>query len=161
MVAGFQTRIGLVDVKSLPVYFYVQRDTHIDAIAKPNRPIPFEEAKLNIGNAMKLTSGRFTAPRSGIYYFAFNGLVGFSNFYRSSARGIQIGIFLNGKLIGIGYGDENTAESQFEPLSLQSTLDLQERDQVWLEIVSNSEETFLASNAHFSGWLLEEKISIK
>ena len=44
--AGFQTWIGQVDVKSSPVYFYVQRYNDFNAI---NNPIPFDTERLNVG----------------------------------------------------------------------------------------------------------------
>ncbi|EFX69010.1 C1q and tumor necrosis factor-related protein 5 [Daphnia pulex] len=65
-----QTRIGYVDVKSAPVHFYVTRDT---TFKLTNTPIPFDLVRMNEGNAMDLASGKFTAPRPGIYYFSFTG----------------------------------------------------------------------------------------
>ena len=53
--SGFQTLIGQVDVKSLPVYFYV-RFTYTD-YHTANWPIPFELEMLNVGGAMDLRSG--------------------------------------------------------------------------------------------------------
>ena len=57
MSTDFQMRIGYVDVKSSPVYFYVQRKAHFNT---PKTPIPFDSEILNIGGAMNLTSGKFT-----------------------------------------------------------------------------------------------------
>ncbi len=168
MIAGFQKWIGHVDVKSLPVYFYVLRDTNIDAINYPKEPIPFEIEILNIGYAMDLESGKFTAPRPGIYYFSFNALVCLRRSFELHSfdpRSISVGIYLNGNLIEIGYADEVSFHSEFETLSLHSTLSLKAGDQIWLDIVSNSKDTHLSNSftnhsTHFSGWLLEEKISI-
>ena len=49
MSTDFQMRIGYVDVKSSPVYFYVQRKAHFNT---PKTPIPFDSEILNIGGAM-------------------------------------------------------------------------------------------------------------
>ena len=61
-IEGFETRIGYLDVKSSPVYFYVQRNTNFET---KGTPIPFDVEILNVGGAMNSTSGKFTAPRNG------------------------------------------------------------------------------------------------
>jgi hypothetical protein len=111
---------------------------------------------------MDLTSGIFTAPRPGIYFFSFSGLVGFP---ASSSR-VQFGValYLNGVRIGTGYVEEaNTVANQNSPLTLQSTLNLKKGDQVWVTISSQSAGTYLYDDSydhftHFTGWMLEEEI---
>jgi hypothetical protein len=66
-----QKWIGYADVKSAPVHFYDQRNS---SFFKEKTPIPFDLAVVNEGNAMDLASGKFTAPRPGIYFFSFAGL---------------------------------------------------------------------------------------
>ena len=85
--------IGQYDVKSSPVYFYVQRSTNFDT---ENVPIPFEVTRLNVGNAMNAASGIFTAPKTGIYFFSFSGL-------GSAKRGTFPQLYLNGNLMGSGW----------------------------------------------------------
>jgi len=48
--AGYETRIGNVDVISSAVQFYVQRNTNWATL---NTPMPFQIERLNVGNAMK------------------------------------------------------------------------------------------------------------
>jgi hypothetical protein len=55
-------------VKSAPVFFQVKRDSHLPP---KNVPITFELAWMNVGLGMNLTSGIFTAPRAGTYFFSF------------------------------------------------------------------------------------------
>ena len=151
--AGFQTWIGYVDVKSSPVYFYVQRNSPI--FNTIGTPIPFDVERLNVGGAMNLTSGKFTAPRDGIYSFSFNGLV---QFPASSSRVyLQVYMYLNGNLIGRGYADEVGTAAQYETFSFQSTLNLKAGDQIWIEINSMSGGVSLHGGwqTHFSGHLLE------
>ncbi len=61
--------MGFVDVKSSPVHFYVQRRSQFAASNNYFQNIPFQVERLNIGGAMDLTSGVFTAPKAGIYEF--------------------------------------------------------------------------------------------
>ncbi|KAI9559378.1 neurexin IV [Daphnia sinensis] len=173
----FQKLIGYIDVKSVPTYFYVQRS---ERFSKVNTSIPFDVALVNIGNAMNLTTGIFTAPRAGTYFFSFTGLAEFPTF--SSLLYLGIDLYLNDNLIGRGFvEDANTTAGQFSPVTLQSTLNLQPGDQVWLEIDSllppivddrtvRRNKRMLPTKGvvlfddsrhftHFTGWMLEEDIS--
>ena len=56
--------------------------------------IPFDREVTNVGNAMNLTSGIFTAPKSGTYFFVFSGV-------KSDGNGSQlfVSLMLNGYLV--------------------------------------------------------------
>ncbi len=110
---------------------------------------------------MNLTSGKFTAPRPGIYFFSFTGHA----VLPASSSQVYLGVklYLNGGQIGLGYVEEsNTVAAQWSPLTLQSTLNLKSGDQVWMEISSQSTGTCLYDNSvhrtHFTGFMLEEEI---
>ncbi|EFX82610.1 C1qdc1 protein [Daphnia pulex] len=153
-----QKWIGYADVKSAPVHFYVQRNS---SFSRENTPIPFELARVNEGNAMNLTSGIFTAPRPGIYFFSFAGLARLSS---SSKAWFQSYLNLNGNRIGTSFVTQyNDPVDQYSPLTLQSTLNLKKGDQLWVQIVSSSvSSSYLYDNSdhmtHFTGFLLEEEI---
>ena len=154
----FQKWIGYADVKSASVHFYVQRNSNFDTIGTP---IPFALEVVNNGDAMNLTSGIFTAPRTGIYFFSFTGLAEFPA--STSTIGLGIGLRLNGDLIGFGWVEEaNTVAGQNSPLTVQSTLNLKKDDQVWLSINDMSSGVNLYDNSgqysHFTGFMLEEQI---
>ncbi|KZS14863.1 C1q adipose specific-like protein [Daphnia magna] len=142
---------------SSPVYFYVQRSTPFSTLATP---LPFDLAVLNVGNAMDLATGKFTAPRAGIYAFSFSGMALFP-----ATSGVYVwlsaSLFLNGNVVGSAEVDEaNTVEDQWSPLFLQSTLSLQAGDQLWLEIEYDTAGVVLHDDAdhytHFNGWMLDE-----
>jgi hypothetical protein len=153
-----QKWIGYVDVKSTPVYFYVQRESSFSS----SGPIPFELARVNEGNAMDLTSGKFTAPRPGIYFFSFAGEAYL--YSSSSSTDFYSYLYLNGDKIGSSFVQENKGlVDQFSPFTQQSTLNLKKGDQLWVSIGYSSSSSYLAdfSNAHythFTGFMLEEEI---
>jgi hypothetical protein len=88
LFADLQRRIGYADVKSAPVHFYVQRESKFSTL---DTPIPFDLAVVNEGNAMDLTSGTFTAPRKGIYFFSFTGQA----IFPASSSKVWLGVFFS------------------------------------------------------------------
>ncbi|XP_046456152.1 uncharacterized protein LOC124203522 [Daphnia pulex] len=152
-----QKWIGYVGVKSVPVHFYVQRNSLFNSTGTP---IPFRFARVNEENAMNLTSGKFTAPRPGIYFFSFAGV---ARLERSSSVDFFSNLYLNGNLIGSSnVNEDNGPVNQYSPLTLQSTLNLNKGDQVWLEINYYGSSSYLYDSSshytHFTGFLLEEEI---
>lgn len=112
---------------------------------------------------MDLQTGTFTAPRSGTYFFSLSGLANIPA--SSTAMDFWIGLYLNGNEIGKGYSVEISTASQLKPYSLQSTLNLEAGDQVWVQIhrLGDPKGVYLFDDAahytHFNGWLLQENIS--
>ncbi len=152
-----QKWIGYADVKSAPVHFYVQRNFDFNTT---RTPIPFTFAVVNEGNAMNLTSGKFTVPRPGIYFVSF---VGVARLERSSSVGFVSKLYLNGNLIGSSNVNEHSGPvNQYSPLTLQSTLNLKKDDQVLVRINYYGSSSYLYDSSshftHFTGFLLEEEI---
>jgi hypothetical protein len=152
-----QKWIGYVDVKSAPVHFYVTRNSDFKATGTP---IPFDLTVVNEGNAMDLTSGKFTAPRPGIYFFSFAGTARLSS---SSAVNFYSYLYLNGNRIGSSFVQENNIPvNQYSPMSFQSTLNLKKGDQVWVQISFYGTDSYLFDSVnhytHFTGFMLEEEI---
>jgi hypothetical protein len=150
--------IGYADVKSAPVHFYVQRSSSFDTT---ETPIPFDLEVVNEGNAMDLATGKFSAPRPGIYFFSFTGLAQFPAL--SFIYQLRVSLNLNGDRIASGWVQVDiTVAAQLLPLTIQSTLNLKKDDQVWVEIIQMSPGVLLYDDdfhfTHFTGFVLEEEI---
>jgi hypothetical protein len=156
-----QKWIGYADVKSTPVHFYVTRNSSFTTgnTLPTGTAIPFDLVRLNEGNAMDLTSGKFTAPRPGIYFFSFAGVA----YLKSSDHVYFVSyLILNGKIIGTSHVGETNVE-QFSPLTLQSTLNLKKGDRVWVQIYYSNSSSLLVEypgthTTHFTGFMLDEEI---
>jgi hypothetical protein len=140
--------IGYNDVKNLSssVYFHVQRSSPYKTLSTP---IAYQQANLNIGTAMNITTGVFTAPTSGVYYFSFVSI--------SMGEGTNAVILRkNGQYIATSL----VPSINYNP-SLTATLKLNKSDQidVYLSLGSILDD----SNYHytqFSGILLEEYLDL-
>ncbi len=158
-----QKWIGYADIKSAPVYFYVQRNAHYEThwFTSTGTPITYSLTRVNEGNAMDLYRGKFRAPRPGIYFFSFTAL---SRLPSSSHKvNFSVSLYLNYDRIGIAFVEEYyTQDGQNEQVTIQSTLKLKTGDQVWAQISSMSYGVKLTDYdgqyTHFTGFMLEEEI---
>lgn len=141
---------------SNPLFFSVQRNTSFnnDKIA-----IPFEITRLNIGGGMNTSSGYFTAPRKGNYFFTFSSLALIS----TNASYIEVTLYHNDIVIASSYtGGISLASVQLETFSLQAAVSLQIGDNVHLKITRISKSQIQGSaefDTQFSGWLIQEDLS--
>ena len=133
-----------------------------------NVAISFDVERVNVGNALEMTSGMFMAPRTGTYFFSFSGLASFPETTSPDRAHLGIGLYLGGTSIGgVQTEESNTVANQFSSLSLQLTLNLVKDEDIWLQIDVMSSGVVLYDDAtseggghwtHFTGWMLEEDI---
>ena len=142
-----ETAVGVVDVKSSPVYFHVQRNS---TYTLNGTTIPFQIGKLNVGGGMNITSGIFTAPKSGIYFFAF---IAIKDWLVDVV--LDVDLYHNSNRITKAYGTPVTGSFT---VTLSSTLSLKSGDNISLQLYQGQ----LFSNVHrhvfFNGWLLQEEM---
>lgn len=145
------TRVGYLDVKTSSVYFHVRKNT---SFSNPGgnaltATIPFEVEMMNIGNGMNLKSGVFTAPKAGIYHFAFSGL-------KSATGAVWVYLRLNGTNIAATHG---ASETGIYTMSLEATVKLKVGDKIYMTISGGS---MFDNGDHFNGFtgaLLEEDLT--
>jgi len=116
-----------------------------------NGILSFEVERLNVGGAMNLASGVFTAPVNGIYHFDFSAIKDGSSDY------MVIDLQVN----DIGYGRAHTAAGKSNSVaSLTASLRLKVGDRVVLNNLSGGkmfENQF--HHTHFAGWLVDEELA--
>jgi C1q-related factor len=139
-----ETAVGVVDVKSSPVYFHVQRNTTYSVTGT----IPFQIEQLNVGGGMNITSGIFTAPKSGIYFFSFTGLKD------GSANVLRVDLYYNSNQIGRTEGQLAGVST----VALSSTLSLKSGDQISVRLISGPLFDGFAKATNFNGILLQEEV---
>jgi hypothetical protein len=139
--------IGIVNVKSAPVYFHAQRTTSYSTVGSV---VPFDSIKLNVGNAFD-PSGVFVAPASGEYYFAFSGISGNSTIARVVLE-VKNASSLDWSRVGEGYGN-----NKFNTFAYHATLELLKDDQVRLFLtqgaIHDSDRHFYTN---FAGFLISQ-----
>lgn len=144
---AFQNFIGYIDVKSSPVYFHAQlKKTFTSA----NSGVPFDTLKLNVGNTMSPSTGIFTAPKTGTYFFAFSGIP------EPWPNRVALQMKTAGAdwiTIAEGYG-----AAIHGTFSVQSTTQLRQGDQIRVLLLSGGIVDWGRSQNNFVGWLLEEDI---
>jgi len=141
--------IGNVELKTKSVHFYVQRTTTDE---KPGM-IPFQKEVLNLGGAMDLTTGLFTAPVNGVYHFEFAALKDYSTSSES-----YVHLVVNGKEFATSYAKDGTFFIGHSGIS--ASLLLKAGDKVGMEKPSGGFADWHHRYTHFTGWLVEQQIEL-
>ena len=140
--------MGFNDIKSTPVYFYVQRNTDYGT---KGTNIPFQVERMNIGAGMDMRTGIFTAPKPGRYFFSFSGVCGTVGVI--STTPVWVDLNVNGAKIGMSNGQRD-----YDTLALQSTLNLKRGDKVTMYLRQGNLHSDNNMHTHFTGMLLDEDL---
>ena len=141
---GYETAIGYNDVKTnTGVYFYVKRNSFYSAT---RMVIAYQVEDLNIGGAMHLAGGVFTAPVKGRYHFSFSG--------HAHNGDTWVGLRLNSAFTAI------SATPKHGALSITATLNLNQGDRVDTYLDAGSIDSDNNHYTVFSGVLLEQDLTL-
>ncbi len=145
-----ETRIGNVDVKSEEVHFYVQRSS---VYSINNAIVQFDMERLNVGEAMDMNTGIFSAPVDGIYQFEFSGIKD------SPQTALYIFLQVNGANIGVAHATSSVSGA-FQSV-LHASLKLKAGDKVTLYKTTgtlyNAVDFYYT---HFTGRLVSEDLEL-
>ena len=145
---GFETVIGYNDVKTAAgIYFYVQRSSNFTSTMTV---IPWDLEKLNIGRAMNLATGVFTAPVNGRYQFIYNALSG-------SSATVENDVWL--RVNGARFGTSSAPAPNHVNMPISATLNLKIGDTVDMVLAYGALFDNIGHISFFSGFLLEEDLS--
>ena len=133
-----------MDIKTGGVYFQVQRNSIYNAT---NTVIPYQVERLNVGGAMNLATGTFTAPTNGIYSFSFTT-------QSNSIDGASVFLRVNGGQIA-----SSVTHTQFTTISLSSIVKLKKGDKVDVSLYEGTLHDYDDVDGHyyttFNGMLVE------
>ena len=124
--------------------------------------IPYQVVHTNIGGAMTISAGTFTAPKAGIYTFAFksNANAIIATDYSGFA---QTRLLVNGNMVGRGQAtsyEPNGGTGNGLTIVIHATLQLKVGDAVWVNLDGGSLYDSAMMHTHFTGSLLEEDLGI-
>ncbi|KAK4026496.1 hypothetical protein OUZ56_015492 [Daphnia magna] len=146
---NFEKMIGIVDTKTLRVFFHAQR---LEDYVFENTVIPFDVLQTNEGNAMTLP-GIFTAPTPGTYFFAYSG-IGIGGGPVQVEMQMKTATSPDWTAVAIVYSQIGSLIT----FSMQSTLRLGKDDEIRLFLVQGRTRDDQTRYTNFIGILLDEEL---
>ncbi|XP_035687121.1 complement C1q tumor necrosis factor-related protein 3-like [Branchiostoma floridae] len=118
----------------------------VDMNVQQDTDVVFDKVFTNIGGGYNVTTGRFTAPAHGAYYFAFHGYDYYASF------NMWVKLLHNGQEVVsiIDYDIDDTHDTA----SNSVILELAASDQVWLQLHAGHVIAGFKHTCTFSGYLL-------
>ena len=145
-VIGFETRIGIVDVKSSAVHFNVERTEN--SYGEDGQKITFLKEVLNVGGGFDWQNQFFRAPYNGTYFFSVSGSKDEFTFNTRT----NIHVKLNDEFIGEALSSSTTNYGGF---SYQFIKKLKTNDRI--ELFMEHGKSYLL---YFTGSMLDEDLII-
>jgi hypothetical protein len=131
---------GQVTMPSQPA-FRVNKSTSTTAFVE----VVYNVENLDIGNNFNTSTGRFTAPVSGTYYFSFFGVP-------QTGTLINLSLYANGG--AAGFWTNNGSTSNDASCSCSAVLQLNANDYVSVFLVGGTMRTSNGDNNGFMGYLI-------
>jgi len=118
-----------------------------------NGCIPFQNELLNIGGAIDLGTGYFTAPVTGTYHFEFYGIgeeALYFYYYRTGGGSYIAAPYIARQGVTTGYTGT---------VGFTASLRLQKGEQMRFQMEANRFSSGIEGPVHFyTGWLVEEEL---
>ena len=125
---------------------------------KENTIITFNGTSLNIGNVFNATTGIFTAPVKGLYYFFFSCMKHWS-FTSVTIRLMHNGAEVSTKHLRAQLNGATGPGDNYLFLDIQATLSLNVNDTVYIVLVkgaiSDMDANWLSRATTFTGFLIQ------
>ncbi len=137
-------------VAKTKVHFYVQSKSKISSTTTV---LTFDEEKLNVGGAMDLVTGIFTAPVSGVYSFQFSALKDLV------AGDVFIYLQVNGVNVACSYANSLTQQMALVPIAASLHLTAGDRVTLYKQGAGLFDDATLGKYlTQFTGSLVEENL---
>ena len=153
-MADFQKWYGQVAVTSSLVYFEAQRSYDTSSRGTLN----YDYVPVNVGGAMNGESGIFTASQKGTHFFIFSG---YAVYTESRTASLTIELMAANRPIGHTTFNVNKDDHNGDSVAIQSIVDLNVGDQVYVTITGVNEAKLIDSSynhfTHLSGGLLRQE----
>ena len=128
------------------VAFYAVLNGNI-ATAEANQVVIFDSVMTNVGNTFDQSTGKFTCPINGVYWFSYsaNKLEDGSFF--------EINLMKDQEIVALAVSTNGNGHQQ---ISQSALLELNVGSQVWLAMDDNNDKVYGAKRSTFAGYLLFE-----
>jgi hypothetical protein len=153
-------------VKTAPVFFHLRKNIPLD-FNWEFKTIPYESEQTNIGNNIDKSTGIFTAPQAGKYYFIASGVSRVTSDRGSNTSNGRTWLYIlkNGgsydQRISSSFCDE-LEKGQHCVLVGHATVNLKAGDKIYTAINGENAKLWDDENRYtsFAGWLIEEDLSL-
>ena len=123
------------------VAFHGQRSSSAGDLSTPGK-IPYHKALTNNGNGLNLSSGVFTAPLDGLYYFAWTG--------ESSTETL---VYLDSSSLPNDHLCSTYTSSAHQSLKCHAIVNLKKGDQVWAALANYKLSGIFDQNLRYTNFI--------